>query len=44
MIGGLITPIARSIENEPSPDDGSYGSRRLALASFEQMKILLGGG
>ena len=39
MIGGLITPIARSVGINPSPNDRVLGSEQLNLATFEQMKF-----
>ena len=39
MIERLITPIARSIDIEPNPDDRVSRSERLALAALEQMKL-----
>ena len=39
MIGGLITPIARSISIEPNHDDRVSGSEMLASAAFGQIKF-----
>ena len=39
VIGGLITPIARSIGIEPNPDYNVSGSEKMALRAFDQMKF-----
>jgi len=39
VIGVLITPIARSVGIEPNSDDKVFGSERLALVAFKQMKF-----
>ena len=41
VIGGLTTPIVRSAGIEPNPDDRVSGYKRLALATFEQMKFCM---
>ena len=38
-MGCLITPIASSIGVEANPNDGVSEFKRLALATFEQMKF-----
>jgi len=39
VVGGLITPIARSVGIKPNHDDKMLSSERLALTTFEQMKF-----
>ena len=39
VIGGLVTPIERSVGIDPNPNNRIPGSGLLNLAAFEQMKF-----
>jgi len=39
MIGGFITPIARSVDMDLNPDNRVPSFERLNLAAFEQMNF-----